>query len=78
MALLGIEVRDLRKRLGPNQALAGVSLDFSAGLLHGIIGPDGAGKTTLLRTLVGLLRPDQGEVIYTQDGRPADFAAAAY
>jgi len=75
MALLGIEARGLRKRLGPNQALAGVSLDFSAGLLHGIIGPDGAGKTTLLRTLVGLLRPDQGEVLYTQEGRPADFSA---
>ena len=75
MALLGIEARGLRKRLGPNQALAGASLDFSAGLLHGIIGPDGAGKTTLLRTLVGLLRSDQGEVIYTQEGRPADFAA---
>ena len=75
MALLGMEARGLRKRLGPNQALAGVSLDFSAGLLHGVIGPDGAGKTTLLRTLVGLLRPDEGEVVYTQEGRPAGFAA---
>lgn len=75
MALLGMEARGLRKRLGPNQALGGVSLDFSAGLLHGVIGPDGAGKTTLLRTLVGLLRPDEGEVVYTQEGRPAGFAA---
>ncbi len=74
MSLLGMEARGLRKRLGTNQALAGVSLDLSAGLLHGVIGPDGAGKTTLLRTLVGLLRPDGGEVLYTQAGRPAGFA----
>ena len=73
--LLGIETRGLRKRLGSAQALAGVSLDLSAGLLHGLIGPDGAGKTTLLRTLVGLLRPDEGEVRYTDGGRPAEFDA---
>lgn len=68
--MIGIETSGLRKRLGPNQALDGVSLALSPGLLHGVIGPDGAGKTTLLRTLVGLLSPDAGEVRYTDEGRP--------
>lgn len=32
--------------------------------MHGLIGPEGAGKTTLLRSLLGLLRPDSGEIRY--------------
>ncbi|HRY29822.1 MAG TPA: ABC transporter ATP-binding protein [Elusimicrobiota bacterium] len=72
---LGVEVRDLHKKLGAQRALAGFSSDFSAGALHGVIGPDGAGKTTLLRLLAGLLRPDAGEIVFTDGGRPAPFAS---
>lgn len=72
---ISIHVRDVMKRLGPNQALAGVSLEFAAGKMHGIIGPEGAGKTTLMRTLLGLLRPDAGRVEYREDGAPLDFEA---
>lgn len=71
---LGIRTEALRKRLGHNQALAGVSMDFEPGLLHGVIGPDGAGKTTLLRVLIGLLRPDSGRLVYSRDDKPAAFA----
>jgi ABC-2 type transport system ATP-binding protein len=71
---VGITAKDLRKKLGPNQALGGVSLDFEPGMLHGMIGPDGAGKTTFLRTLMGLLRPDSGAITFTLDGAAADFA----
>ncbi|MFA6003866.1 MAG: ABC transporter ATP-binding protein [Elusimicrobiota bacterium] len=73
--LLGIKTVELGKRLGPNQALAGVSLDLEAGRLHGVIGPDGAGKTTLLRTLMGLLRPDSGRLEYSRGGAIVPFAA---
>ena len=72
---ISIHVRDVRKRLGPNQALAGVSLEFAAGKMHGIIGPEGAGKTTLMRVLLGLLRPDAGRVEYREDDAPLDFEA---
>ena len=72
---ISIHVHDVKKRLGPNQALAGVSLEFAAGRMHGIIGPEGAGKTTLMRTLLGLLRPDAGRVEYREDGAPLDFEA---
>ena len=71
---IAIQVRGLRKKLGPNQALDGVDLTLDAGLLHGIIGPDGAGKTTLVRTLVGLLKPDEGGILFTEDGHPTAFA----
>jgi ABC-2 type transport system ATP-binding protein len=63
------EVREIKKRLGVNQALNGVSVRFEPGLMHGVIGPEGAGKTTLMRHLTGLLHADHGEVIYRENGR---------
>ena len=74
-AAIDIEVRDLRKRLRQNQALDGVSLRFTAGMMHGVIGPEGAGKTTLLRLLTGLLHPDQGEIVFRANGEPVSFEA---
>lgn len=71
---ISIHVKDVKKKLGPNQALAGVSMRFEAGLMHGVIGPEGAGKTTLLRTFIKLLRPDEGEVLYSVEGKPVPFA----
>lgn len=65
---IGINVVNVKKRLGNNQALNGISTNFEAGQLHGVIGPEGAGKTTLLRSLLGLLTPDHGEIQYTNHG----------
>lgn len=71
---VGIQVKEVSKKLGPNQALAGVSMNFEAGLMHGLIGPEGAGKTTLLRMLLRLLKPDQGGVTYFQEGQEISFS----
>jgi ABC-2 type transport system ATP-binding protein len=71
---ISIEIKDLRKKMGPNQALDGLSAFLQSATLHGLIGPDGAGKTTLLRTLVGLLKADGGTVRYLSDGRETDFS----
>jgi ABC-2 type transport system ATP-binding protein len=73
--ILSVRIDSLKKRLGPNQALDGLSTVFAPSRLHGIIGPDGAGKTTLLRHLVGLLKADSGELQWMEDGKPAPFAA---
>jgi ABC-2 type transport system ATP-binding protein len=70
MSTLSVRIGQVRKKLGPNQALDGLSTHFEAGKLHGLIGPDGAGKTTLLRHMVGLLRPDTGTVQW-HDGKAA-------
>jgi drug efflux transport system ATP-binding protein len=61
-----IQVENVYKKLGQTEALSNVSLSFKQGLMQGIIGPEGAGKTTLFRTLLGLLRPDAGRVIFLQ------------
>ncbi len=57
-----LTVRDLNKRFGGVNALAGVSFTVDQGDVLGIIGPNGAGKTTLLNCISGLYRPDAGDI----------------
>lgn len=66
-SLIEIEVQGIWKKLGPNQALAGIDSVFNQGMMHGVIGPEGAGKTTLFRHLVGLLSPQAGKLIYREN-----------
>jgi ABC-2 type transport system ATP-binding protein len=70
---ISISVKDVRKIFRKFQALHGVSLEFEAGKMHGIIGPEGSGKTTLLRIVLGLLTPAQGHVEYFEGGRPVGY-----
>jgi ABC-2 type transport system ATP-binding protein len=56
-----IEIRGLHKRY-PGFFLSDVSMDVPRGYIMGLIGPNGAGKTTLIRLLMGLARPDGGEI----------------
>jgi ABC-2 type transport system ATP-binding protein len=67
---VGIEVKNLAKHFDGVEALAGVSVSFAAGKLHGLIGSDGAGKTTLMRLLLNLLNIDSGTITYLDDGKP--------
>jgi sulfate transport system ATP-binding protein len=57
-----IQVRNVEKRFGTFQALAGVSLEVPGGSLTGLLGPSGSGKSTLLRLIAGLEVPDRGTV----------------
>jgi ABC-2 type transport system ATP-binding protein len=57
-----IEVDRLTKSFGRLRALAGVSLRLRAGEVYGLLGPNGSGKTTLIRALLGMVRPDSGQV----------------
>lgn len=75
---ISISVRGVRKSFGakrPFEALHGISLEFEAARMHGLIGPEGSGKTTLLRIVLGLLRPAEGSVAYLEGGRPVEFSA---
>lgn len=62
MAPLAIEAAGLVKRFGPVMALDGLSLEVERGVTFGLIGPNGAGKTTLIRMVMGLDRPQAGQV----------------
>ena len=76
MNSFSIKTDNLRKSFDKTIALDGVSIDFSEGLLHGLIGSDGAGKTTLMRLLAGLLKPSAGNVAFYKDGVPSVFSKA--
>ena len=57
-----IETRGLVRRFGALTAVDRIDLDAPAGCIYGFLGPNGAGKTTTIRLLLGLIRPDAGEV----------------
>ncbi len=57
-----ISVRDIAKAYGRQQVLRGASFFTKRSELVGIVGENGSGKTTMLKILVGLLKPDAGDV----------------
>jgi ABC-type nitrate/sulfonate/bicarbonate transport system ATPase subunit len=65
-----LEVRDVVKRYGDKEVLAGVSLTVEDGEFVSLIGPSGSGKSTLLKVIGGLEPAEQGEIRI--DGRRAE------
>lgn len=61
-AQIDMRAVNLHKHFGRRFVLRGVSLDFPKGLITVVMGASGCGKSVLLKHLVGLLRPDRGEV----------------
>lgn len=59
-----LTAQDLRKSFLGLVAVESVSLSINKGEIVGIIGPNGAGKTTVLNLLSGVIRPDQGSVLF--------------
>jgi putative ABC transport system ATP-binding protein len=60
----------LRKRFGSTEALRGADIAVGDGEVVAVMGPSGSGKSTLLHCLAGILRPDEGQVVF--DGRRVD------
>ena len=65
-----LEARHLRKSYGGRKVVQDVSLAVSKGEVVGLLGPNGAGKTTSFYMIVGLVRPDGGEI--SIDGSPVE------
>lgn len=59
-----IEAHGLVKRYGTTDALRGASLCLYPGEILAVSGPSGSGKSTLLHCLSGIVRPDEGKVLY--------------
>jgi ABC-2 type transport system ATP-binding protein len=57
-----LSVRNLVKSYGPVRAVRGVSFDVGAGEIFGLLGPNGAGKTSTIECVIGLRRPDEGDI----------------
>lgn len=66
--LIMIEIRNLTKKFGGITVIDDLSLQLSSQKTHMLIGASGCGKSTLLRLILGLLKPDFGEVLL--QGKP--------
>ncbi len=70
-----IQFNQVVKRFGDNTVLNGVDLSIYQGQVTTIIGKSGIGKSVLLKHIIGLLTPDEGEILFL--GRAIDSMTAA-
>jgi lipopolysaccharide export system ATP-binding protein len=61
-----LEVEDLVKSYGGRRVVDGIGIRVAPREIVGLLGPNGAGKTTAFRTILGLVRPDQGRIQFNQ------------
>ncbi len=57
-----IEMRQVYKRFGPLEVLRGIDLSLAKGRTTVVIGESGTGKSVLIKHMIGLIRPDAGEI----------------
>ena len=57
-----LTIRGLEKRFGDKKVLCGLDLTVPEGSIFGFVGRNGAGKTTTMKAVLGLMRPDGGEI----------------
>ncbi|MGY2080160.1 ABC transporter ATP-binding protein [Modestobacter sp. SYSU DS0657] len=74
-APLAVELRGITKRFPGVVANKDIELRVRRGEVHAIVGENGAGKSTLMKTLYGMHRPDEGQILL--DGEPATFRSPA-
>lgn len=60
---MALEVKDLKKSFKKRTVVNGVSLSVSKGEIVGLLGPNGAGKSTSFYMIVGLLKPENGQIL---------------
>ena len=63
-----INVRNLHKKFDRTQALDGIELTINRASIYGLVGTNGAGKTTIIRHMAGIIKQDEGEILF--DGEP--------
>ena len=57
-----LKVQHLKKYYGRTRGIENVTFEIGEGEIYGLIGPNGAGKTTTIRTIVGMIKADEGEI----------------
>ena len=63
-----IQVRNLHKKFDRTDALDGIDLTVNKASIYGLVGTNGAGKTTIIRHMAGIIKQDEGDILF--DGEP--------
>ncbi len=71
-----LEIKNCTKRFGNLIAVNNLSFKVEKGEIIGLLGPNGAGKTTTIKMMVGLLRPDNGNILIGGHDISSDPAGA--
>lgn len=61
-----IEIKNIYKKFGKLEVLNDVNLTFNKGECIALIGPNGCGKTTLIKSVLGMVIPSQGDILFDQ------------
>ncbi|MDI6803165.1 MAG: ATP-binding cassette domain-containing protein [Bacteroidota bacterium] len=67
-----LTVKNIRKEFSTVVAVDDVSFEVKRGEVFGLLGPNGAGKTTTIRTILNIIQPNRGDILF--DGKPFDGA----
>ncbi len=67
-----LSVKNIRKEFSTVVAVDNVSFEVKRGEVFGLLGPNGAGKTTTIRTILNIIQPNRGDILF--DGKPFDDA----
>ena len=59
-----LSISNIIKRFGGNTVLDGINMELKEGRLYQLIGPNGSGKTTLINVISGMLKPEDGKIIF--------------
>lgn len=59
-----LDIRDIHTQVGGQSVLQGLDLSVAQGDFLALLGHNGAGKSTLMRTIMGLVKPNQGEIVF--------------
>ena len=59
-----LTIKNLTKKFGEFKAVNDLSLNVYTGDIYGFLGPNGAGKSTTLRTILGLINPTDGQILF--------------
>ncbi|HCY74752.1 MAG TPA: copper ABC transporter ATP-binding protein [Ignavibacteriales bacterium] len=58
-----IQLKEIEKKFDKSEVLKNLSFDIEPGKITAIVGPNGSGKTTIIKTILGLVKPDNGDIL---------------
>ena len=68
-----IEIKNIYKKFGKLEVLNNINLSFKKGECIAIIGPNGCGKTTLIKSILGMVIPTKGDILFDQKSILKEF-----